>query len=405
MINPLERKPSNRLKPTGSNHVGMRQFNERTILQTIRLHSGYSKAEIARLTKLSTQTVSGMIDGLLEDGLLLKGQPQRGKVGQPSVPIFLNPEGAYSIGINVGRNRLDVLLMDFVGKVRAQSSLDYRFPKPEQLFAEISERMKGLLESLGAQQSKVVGVGVSAPLWFGGWEELWGDAGQTMRAWNQIDIRESIQALTPLPVEFARDTAAACVAELVAGKGRSTRSFLYLYIATFIGGGLVIDSHLHTGARGNAGAVGSLPLGISTKATPKQLLDAASLSGLEQLYLHAGLDSSAIYDPRALEKPWLKHSQIWLEQAARSIAFTITSAASILDIEGVIVDGIFDRVLLDELLTQTDQALNTYNWEGIYQPQVMRGTVGVTAQAIGAAFLPLYAHFAPDRDLFLKLEQ
>ena len=400
----LEKKPSNRLKPTGSNHVGMRQFNERTILQTIRLHSGYSKAEIARLTKLSTQTVSGMIDGLLEDGLLLKGEPQRGRVGQPSVPIFLNPDGAYSLGINVGRNRLDVLLLDFVGKVRAQSSLDYRFPDPGKLFSEISKRMKKLLESLGPNQFKVVGVGVSAPLWFGGWEDLWGDAGKTMRAWNQIDIKESIQALTPLPVEFARDTAAACVAELVAGKGRSTRSFLYLYVATFIGGGLVIDSHLHPGTKGNAGAVGSLPLGISGKTKPKQLLDVASLSKLEQLYTQADLDSSAIYDSRALEQPWQKHTQTWLTEAARSIAFTITSAASILDIEGVIVDGVFDRSLLEELLAQTERALNGYNWEGIYQPQVMSGTIGATAQAMGAAFLPLYAHFAPDRDLFLKLE-
>ena len=50
--------------------------------------------------------------------------------------------------------------------------------------------------------------------------------------------------MTELPVEFAKDTAAACVAELVAGRGRSIRSFLYVFVDTFIGGGLVIDSHL-----------------------------------------------------------------------------------------------------------------------------------------------------------------
>ena len=46
------------------------------------------------------------------------------------------------------------------------------------------------------------------------------------------------------PVSFARDTAAACVAELVAGRGRDLKSFLYLFVDTFVGGGLVINSHL-----------------------------------------------------------------------------------------------------------------------------------------------------------------
>lgn len=398
------KKFSDRIKPTGSNHVGMRQFNERVILQSVRLHSGYSKADLARLTRLSTQTVSGMIDALFEEGLLIKGEPQRGRIGQPSVPVFLNPDGAFSIGINVGRSRLDVSLLDFVGKVRLQSSLDYKVPNPDTIFGEIASRIQQMQAHLGPMAPRIVGVGVSAPLWFGGWQALWGDAGKTIQAWNEINIKERIQSLTNLPVEFARDTAAACVAELVAGRGRSIRSYLYIYIATFIGGGLVIDSHLHTGMRGNAGAVASVPLGLGNGEPPKQLLDMASLRSLEQRYENKGLSPTAIYDGRALQKPWLTQTEAWLEEASRSIAFTVVSAASILDIEGVIVDGMCDRGLLEQLLQKVNQAIGAYNWEGIYVPQILPGSIGSGAQAMGAAFLPLYAHFAPDRDLFLKLE-
>jgi predicted NBD/HSP70 family sugar kinase len=382
----------------------MRQFNERIVLQTIRLHSGLSKAQIARLTRLSGQTVSGMIDHLEGDGLILKGEPQRGKVGQPSVPIFLNPEGAYSIGIGVGRNRLDVQLMDFAGRVKDQSSLDYKVPEPVKVFREIDGRMKKVVDRLGGAASRLVGVGVSAPFSFGGWKALWGEQAISIQAWDNINIKERIQAMTDLPVEFSRDTAAACVAELVAGQGRSIRSFLYLYLGTFIGGGLVIDSHLHAGARGNAGAVGSLPLGVSGKGMPNQLLEAASLWSLEQSFAQKGLDPAAIYDARVLQKPWLGLAQPWIDEAAESIAFTVTTAASILDIEGVIVDGICERSLLEALLSKIGQELGSYNWEGIYRPKVLPGSIGPGAQAMGAALLPLYANFAPDRDLFLKLE-
>ena len=50
------------------------------------------------------------------------------------------------------------------------------------------------------------------------------------------------------------------------------------------------------------------------------------------------------------------------------------------------------------------RSLAEYNWEGIFQPRVMGGMIGSDARALGGALMPLYANFAPDRELFLKLE-
>ena len=55
-----------KLKPRGSNQIGMRQFNERVVLQAIRLQGPTPKADLARLTQLSTQTVGGIVTRLLE---------------------------------------------------------------------------------------------------------------------------------------------------------------------------------------------------------------------------------------------------------------------------------------------------------------------------------------------------
>ena len=126
--------------------------------------------------------------------------------------------------------------------------------------------------------------------------------------WNRIDLRAEVARLTELPVELVKDTAAACVAELVAGRGRSVKSFLYVFVDTFIGGGLVLDSHLRGGISGNAGAIGSLPLWLAKSDRdnpPAQLLSVASLLNLEQLYGAAGLDAAAAGDARALQAPWL----------------------------------------------------------------------------------------------------
>ena len=57
-----------------------------------------AKAEIARATGLSAQTISVIMRGLEEDGLLRRGEPIRGKVGQPSIPMSLDAEGPISSG-------------------------------------------------------------------------------------------------------------------------------------------------------------------------------------------------------------------------------------------------------------------------------------------------------------------
>ncbi len=68
------------------------------------------------------------------------------------------------------------------------------------------------------------------------------------------------------------------------------------------------------------------------------------------------------------------------------------------------IDGSMDRRVVTEAIARTERALGTFDWEGITRPRVMVGSVGSDARALGAAILPLYRHFAPLHDLFLKAE-
>ena len=385
----------------------MREFNERVVLQAIRLHGSPPKAQIARLTRLTPQTVQIIIARLEADQLVRRLEPLRGKVGQPSVPMALNPNGAFSIGIKIGRRSLDMLLVDFTGQVRERVVMNYTFPDPDALFKEVKLRLRELSAALPPRlRGRLYGIGVAAPLAMDGWQTLLGVAPSRPAKWAGIDIRARVQAMTDLPVEFVKDTSAACVAELVAGRGRSMRSFLYIFVDTFIGGGLVIDSHLRMGLNGNAGAVGSMATGAAAlqgESTPAQLLSVASLFRLESLFAQQGLDPSAAADGRALAPPWRRLTQRWLRDAVRMLALSINNAACLLDLEGVIVDGSFNRELLQALLDELDPGLGRYSWEGVARPQLLAGTIGSDARAIGGALLPLYANFAPDRDLFLKI--
>jgi predicted NBD/HSP70 family sugar kinase len=394
------------LRPRGSNQLGMRQFNERVVIQSIRVNGMLPKAELARVTGLTAQTVGLITSRLEEDGLILRQDRVRGRIGQPSVPLALNPNGAFSIGIKIGRRSADFMVVDFVGAVRHRQAIQYAFPEVGTILLAIDEKIKSLSTELGASAEKLVGVGVAAPFQMGGWHRLLGLSAAQSEAWNRIDLSAAVQALTDLPVSFAKDTSAACVAELLQGRGRDLKSFLYLFVDTFVGGGLVLNSHLHGGARGNAGAVASLPLSLTTgSVAPEQLIGAASLWELEQRFVALGLDPSAVYDDRALQQPWLQDTQAWIQVAARALAFAAVSGTALVDVDAIVLDGSMSRELLSSLLQATRKAMQDYSWEGLWAPELHAGTIGSDARALGGALLPLHANFAPDHDVFLKAAQ
>ena len=397
----------------GSNHTGMRQFNERTVLRAIRHEGAIPKADLARLTQLSSQTVSIIVNRLLEDGLLIKQDRIRGKIGQPSVPLAINPDGAYSIGLQVGRRSLEVVVTDFLGQMRHQWQHNYPYPSPTEVLPKIKEGLKLMQKRMGAEAWKrAVGIGLSAPLAMHQWGDLMGKKAQkAMVDWEHIDLVQEVQAMSALPVEFAKDTTAACVAELVQGLGRDVPNFLYVYVGTFVGGGLVMDGHIVNGPRGNAGAIGSMPIGLpplGTRAnanTPAQLLQLASGWQLEQALMAAGHDPLLVQQDAIMSPEFSAFTQPWLSQAAKALAMSATSAAALLDLDAIIMDGSLNPKLLQALIQQTEASLTQFSFDGIHQPQILAGRVGNHARALGGALLPLHAQFFPDKDIFLKQDE
>ena len=86
--------------------------------------------------------------------------------------------------------------------------------------------------------------------------------------------------------------------------------------------------------------------------------------------------------------------------AARGIG--AASAAALLDLDAVVMDGSLGAPLMTALMAATQPALDRYRFDGMHQPQLLTGQVGPHARALGGALLPLHSQFFPDKDIFLK---
>lgn len=375
----------------GTNQSAMRAQNERLVLSLLRSHGALAKSDIARATGLSAQTVSVIMRALEEDGLIARGAPVRGKIGQPSVPMSLAADGAFFLGLKVGRRSTDLVLADFLGAVRAKRREVTLAPSPSSVLAFVRRELPNLLKELTpAEARRVMGLGIAMPFQLWAWpEHITEDQADIadMADWHNTDLSEKLSALTGLPTYMQNDATAACGAEMIFGKGEQPRDSLYFYLGYFIGGGLVLNGGLFLGRTGNAGGVASIP--VRMEGRTGQLVEVASLATLAQSLEAAGYSSEPLWrQPEGWDLPEPVLGD-WLDRTAAALAEASVTACALLELEAVTLEGWLPRAILEELTKRTEAALRQLNLAGITPPLVRQGTVGPYARALGAAAAPL----------------
>lgn len=378
---------------SGANQAQMRAYNERLVLSLVRWHDGLSKADIARRCGLSAQTVTVIMRALESEELLIRGALQRGRVGQPSTPMLLNPEGAYGIGLRVERWGCDLSLVDFTGAMRAQRSRTYAYPTPALVESSLREELPALLAAVPeGHQSRIAGLGVAMPFDLWRWEEPLGAAPGAMADWQDYNVAEALGRITDLPVYVQNDCTAACGAELLFGKGRMQSSFAYFHIGYFLGGGIVQNGAIYFGPSGNAGALGTIRV-PGPDGRPAPLLDLVSLHALEAAAIEAGWETAEFWQA---QRPWSELGpalDAWIERAAAHLATAALTACSIVDFEAVFIDGTLCPEIRTRLVAATKAHLAGADMSGITPFTLSAGSLGCEAQIRGAACLPLLGRY------------
>ena len=397
-----DRTPSDAATLRGTNQSGMRAQNERLVLSLVRQHGGLAKSDIARITGLSAQTVSVIMRALEQDGLLQRGEPQRGRIGQPSVPMSLAADGAFFLGLKIGRRSADLTLIDFLGAVRASERRVYRYPTPDAVVAFVRDALPGVIATLPPPlRDRIGGLGVAMPFQLWNWVQALGAPQAEMDAWRDRDMAADLAAITGMPVYVQNDATSACGAELVFGTGDRPSDFLYFYFGTFIGGGLVLNGQLFLGHTGNAAGVGPLPV-PGPDGRMRRLFDVASLSVLADAMEAHGEPSDHLW-----ERPdnWQVSDavlQAWMDAAAEGLAAAILSASALLELEAVLIDGWMPQAVRAEVTRRTQAALLRLDLSGVTPPVVREGSVGAQARSLGAAAIPLSQRYLIDQNAAMR---
>jgi predicted NBD/HSP70 family sugar kinase len=250
--------------PAGSPQL-LRRLNSAHVLSAIRDHGPVSRAELAKAVGLSKPTVNEVVEGLLRDGTVVEDDADGARPSRPGRPARLlrfRADLGYVLGVDIGANKVLVLVADLNGDVVASERRRVGARErtgAEPLVRKAQAAATAALRSAGVARTSLVAVCVGTP---GVVDPATGrlTLAPQLGGWEGLALGKRLQRSFPCPVLVENEVHLSVLAERWRGAARGIDDALFVQAGYGIGGGLLVDGRLYRGANGAAGEIGYLPV-------------------------------------------------------------------------------------------------------------------------------------------------
>ena len=246
---------------SGRNVLTVRAYNRRVLLQTLLREQPISRVRLARLTGLSTTTVTNLVAALVEQQVLeevgMDSKAASKGAGRPPLALSLVPDSRFSFGIHIGVRRIKIALCNLQAKISDSRTLTIDPLADARTNLEAAcEVARDMAQRHGFAQhdSQLVGVGVGAS----GLVDV--AAGVNLYApnlnWRNVPVGKIVHSALGLPVAVDNNVRCMALAESLFGAGQQVRALAFIYARIGVGAGLVVDGRIYHGAGYGAGEIG-----------------------------------------------------------------------------------------------------------------------------------------------------
>jgi len=319
-----------------------RQQSVRLVVERLLRDRSVSRAEIARSTGLSKQTISEVMRELERDGWVYEDGQIQGTVGRSAVTYALRSDAAFVLGIDLGGTKLHVALADLQGVIVAESIEATAGDGGGAVVAQIGRMTDALLQRAGVSSQRLRGGVMGSP---GIIEPASGGIviAPNIAGLDSLDVRAALRGRLGIDIAIENDVNLAAIAEHWRGNSRKARTFAFIALGTGIGMGIFADGHLIRGARGAAGEVAYLPLGGDPYDARGQRLGtletAVGSAGIIERYTGLGGPSGStvrdVFDRLETDEA----ARITIDEVGRIVTTAILAVHSILDPEIIVMGG------------------------------------------------------------------
>jgi predicted NBD/HSP70 family sugar kinase len=236
-------------------HQSMRRVNRSVVLDLIRETDSISRPELARRSGLTKPTVAAIVDELIRADVVreLGYTESAGAGGRPARLLELNADAAAYLGVEFGVEETLIAIADGRGAIRSVVTSP-TIKNPDRAIAALPELVGGALKASRLPRARLQAVGACVP---GLVDQT---SGQCKLApnlgWKEVPLRSQLERTLRRPVVVTNITQTAAIAEGRLGAARGVQAFIWLYLGSGVGSGIVLKGRPFTGTRGFAGEIG-----------------------------------------------------------------------------------------------------------------------------------------------------
>jgi Transcriptional regulator/sugar kinase len=236
----------------------VRDINQTVFMHLIRERQPISRADIAKFTGLRAGTVSAIVNRLIKNDLVYEGIEGPSSGGRPPKYLYINAESFYVLAIDIGVLDTVVAVSDFNGRILKQIST-MTAGSADKFLDKLCDMIEELIKS-HFPRARFGSVGVSVP---GLIDRETGSVKISPNLeWENVPLRETLEARLGLPVFVENDANAAAFSELWYGpvEESNVRTLLFVLVVEGLGTGLIINGELHVGSRLGLGGFGHMSI-------------------------------------------------------------------------------------------------------------------------------------------------
>jgi predicted NBD/HSP70 family sugar kinase len=380
--------------PSGATQDEIRRRNVSTLLRQVHVEGQLSRAQLTTRMGLNRSTIKALVGDLCDAGLVVETIPENGlRAGRPSHLVGPRSDTAYVLAANIGVDTVTVAAVGLGGVINARS--EYRLPGPGVDYDAVIERLADELRKLQKSVKPgawLAGVGVGVPgavRRADGFVEFAPNLG-----WRGVPFGDRLSQRLALPVQTSvgNDGDLGGLAEHVRGAGRGIGHLIYLAGEVGIGGGIVVDGRILTGAHGYGGELGHMmvnPDGRPCRCGSRGCFEteAGEDAVLVACGRTAGGGRAALLEVFAAASHGETRALEGLQSIALWVARGLTSLVNILNPDVVILGGPLSSLFFltgDRIKSEMD-AMSTF--AGRAQVRLLQPGLGEDSSLLGAAEL------------------
>lgn len=365
-----------------------RQLSRRSVFEALLHRSPISRAELAKVTGLSKQTMSEVVDTFEQQGLVRRIGRTSGNVGRTAVLYELSPDGGHVLGIDLGARRLTVALAEIAGNVLAEVDEPTDPRGGAWVLDQIARLSDRLARDNHTHPSRIRSIVLATP-------------GVVNPKSGAIELAPNISGLDHLdvvgllgeklghPVVFENDINLALLGEIWHGCAQNVGNVAFLALGSGVGLGLYVNGQLVRGENGAAGEIGYLPLGgdpLQAESRVQGCLEyQIGAAGIVRRYREAGgspVDSAKQVFERAQAADAVAASVV--EETARLTALAAATVIATIDPQLLVLGG-----SVGARPDFADKVARTLLQLAPRQVEIRTSTLGARAGVVGALSVAL----------------